>query len=165
MTAFEVGVRKEDYLTIVSPQVTPLQKETLDPLLSRSLSLLVKAKRISEPPQDFDFDINYQGRLSLAMAGVQSNAMEATLAKWQPYSEASPVFDNVDWDKGFRQSWLASGSPADVLVDFDTMMEKRKEIEQLQLAEAQAQISETASKAYRNISKAAEDGSPAEQLV
>ncbi len=165
MTAFEVGVRKEDDLTIVSPQVTPLQKETLDPLLTRSLELLVKAKRIDQPPQSFDFDIAYQGRLSLAMASVQSNAMEATLAKWQPYGEITPVYENVNFDEGFRQSWLSSGAPADVLTDFDKMMEARAEREELNKAAAQAQVAETASKAYSNVLKAPEDGSVAESLT
>ncbi len=165
MTAFEVGVRKEDDLTIVSPQVTPLQKETLDPLLIRSLELLVKAKRIPQPPQTFDFDIAYQGRLSLAMASVQSNAMEATLAKWQPYSEVTPVYRNLDWHKAFRTSWLASGAPADVLTDFDEMIKELKEEEELNKAAAQAQIAETASKAFKNVGTTPEEGSPAEALV
>jgi len=165
MTAYEVGVRKEDDLTIVSPQVTPLQKETLDPLLTRSLELLVKAKRIPEPPQTFDFDIAYQGRLSLAMASVQSNAMEATLAKWQPYGEVTPVYENVNFDEGFRQSWLSSGAPADVLTDFDAMIEERKKRKQLEETAAQAQVAETASKAYKNVQAAPEEGSVAEQLV
>ena len=165
MTAFEVGIRKEDDLTIVSPQVTPLQKEMLDPLLVRSLNLMVKAKRIPEPPRTFDFDIAYQGRLSLAMASVQSNAMEATLAKWQPYSEISPVFRNLNWHKAFRTSWLASGAPADVLTDFDEMIKELKKESDLLEAQAQAEVADTASKAYRNVAKAAEAGSPAEQLV
>ena len=165
MTAFEVGVRKEDDLTIVSPQVTPLQKETLDPLITRSLELLVKAKRIEQPPQSFDFDIAYQGRLSLAMASVQSNAMEAVLAKWQPYGEITPVYQNVNFDKGFRTSWLAGGAPADVLTDFDEMMEKRQEEEELQKAAAQAQIAETGSKAFKNVNQTVEEGSVAEQIV
>ena len=165
MTAFEVGIRKEDDLTIVSPQVTPLQKETLDPLLSRSLNLLVKAKRIPEPPQTFDFDIAYQGRLSLAMASVQSNAMEATLAKWQPYAEVSPVYENMKWDEGFRKSWLASGAPADVLTDFDEMMEKRVENAELEKAAAQAQVAESASKAFKNVSGAVDESSVAAGLV
>ena len=165
MTAFEVGIRKEDDLTIVSPQVTPLQKETLDPLLSRSLNLLVKAKRIKEPPQSFDFDIAYQGRLSLAMASVQSNAMEATLAKWAPYAENTSVLENVNFDEAFRKSWLASGAPADVLNDFDTMIEKRVENEQLQKAQVQAEIADEASKALRNTNQAIEPNSVAEQIV
>ncbi len=165
MTAFEVGVRKEDDLTIVSPQVTPLQKETLDPLLTRSLELLVKAKRIPSPPQSFDFDIAYQGRLSLAMASVQSNAMEATLAKWQPYAEATPVYRNLNWHTAFRKSWLSSGAPADVLTDFDEMIEQLKKEDELVEAAAQAQVAETASKAFKNVSTAAEEGSVAEALT
>ncbi|KKM17059.1 hypothetical protein LCGC14_1679610, partial [marine sediment metagenome] len=164
MTAFEVGVRKEDDLTIVSPQVTPLEKETLDPLLTKVLNLLVKARRIEEPPESFDFDIAYQGRLSLAMASVQSNAMEATLAKWQPYAEITPVFENVSFDKGFRLSWLASGAPADVLTNFEEMLKARKSQAELDELAAQTQIAETGSKAYRNVAKAAEEGSLAEQI-
>jgi len=165
MTAFEAGIRKEDDLTIVSPAITSLQKETLDPLLTRTLKLLVKAKRIPEPPVSFDFDIAYQGRLALAMASVQSNAMEVTLAKWAPYSEISPVFENVDWDGSFRESWLASGAPADKLTDFDKMIEERTEVRQIQMAQAEAEVAETGSKAYRNVANAAESGSPAEALV
>ena len=165
MTAFEVGVRKEDDLTIVSPQVTPLQKETLDPLLTRSLNLLVKAKRIEEPPESFDFDVNYQGRLSLAMAAVQTNAMEATLSKWAPYAQLSPVLENIDWDKGFRESWLASGAPADVLKDFDEMMEARQKQQQLQEAAAQASIAKDGAKALKDASSTPEENSPAEQLM
>ena len=99
------------------------------------------------------------------MASVQSNAMEATLAKWQPYGEVSPVYENVNWDEAFRKSWLASGAPADVLKDFDEMIEERKENIALQKAAAQAEVADTASKAYRNVSKASEPDSLAEQLV
>lgn len=165
MTAFEVGVRKEDDLTIVSPQVTPLQKETLDPLLSRSLNLLVKAKRIPEPPETFDFDIAYQGRLSLAMAAVQTNAMESALNKWAPYAQLSPVLENVNFDKGFRKSWLASGAPADVLTDFEEMMAARQQQQQLQEAAQQAEVAKNASKAYKDGSGAPDEGSAAEQLM
>ncbi len=152
MTLGEAVIRKEDDLSIVSPQVTPLQKETLDPLLSRSLSLLVKAKRIEEPPQTFDFDIAYQGRLSLAMASVQADAMLNTLAKWQPYGEVSPVYRNLDWHQAFRKSWLAAGAPADVLVEFDAMIEAINKENKMQVEAQEAQTAESASKAIKNLS-------------
>jgi len=164
MTAYEVGVRKEDDLTIVSPQITPLQKETLDPILIRSLDLMIEAQRIKKPPQTFDFDISYQGRLSLAMASVQSNAMEATLAKWQPYGEVTPVYENVNFDEGFRQSWLSSGAPADVLTDFDEMLANRKKRNDANEQAEQAQTAETASKAFSNVNQTIEPDSLAEQL-
>ena len=91
--------------------------------------------------------------------------MEATLAKWAPYAQLSPVFDNVEWDVGFRTSWLSSGAPADSLKDKDLMNAERAEIKEMQIQQAQADIADTASKAYRNVAKSAEPGSPAEALV
>jgi hypothetical protein len=165
MTAFEAGIRKEDDLTIISPAVTSLQKETLDPLLSRVLDLLIEIGKIESPPVSFDFDVAYQGRLSLAMASVQANAMEATLAKWSPYAQISPVFENVNWDEAFRESWLAAGAPADKLTDFDAMKARREEVEQMQMGQAQADIADTASKAFRNVGTTPEEGSPAAELI
>ncbi|KKK85512.1 hypothetical protein LCGC14_2772560, partial [marine sediment metagenome] len=106
MTATEVVERVEEKIVEIAPAITSLQKEIFSPLIERVLSLLVKAKRIPEPPVSFDFDIVYQGRLALAMSNLQTNAIEATLAKWAPHADRIPVFDNVDFDKSFRLSWL-----------------------------------------------------------
>lgn len=78
--------------------------------------------------------------------------------------QVSPVLENVNFDTSFRMSWLNAGAPAEGLSDFDEMIEKRKEVEQLQIAVAQAEVGETASKAYRNVQKAPEQGSLAEAL-
>ena len=165
MTLGETIIRKEDDLVMVAPPIISLQKETFSPLIERSLNLLKSVKKIPEPPVSFDFDIVYQGRLALAMSNIQTNAIEATLAKWQPYSEGTGVFENVNFDSSFRRSWLNAGAPAEDLTDFDEMVKGRAETEQLQTAAAQAEIAETGSKAYRNVTKAAESPSPAEVLV
>lgn len=167
MTAFETASRIEENIIMVAPAISSLQKEIFSPLITRILRLLIKAKRIPESPVSFDFDIVYQGRLALAMSNLQTNAMEATLAKWQPYVQIAPTnpYDNVDFDKSFRTSWLNSGAPAEGLRDFDEMIADRKQVRELQMAAAQAEVTETGSKAYRNVSKAAEAGSPAETLV
>lgn len=165
MTAFEVGVRKEDDLSVVSPAVTSLQKETLDPLLGRALNLLIGMGKIEKPAQSFDFDIAYQGRLALAMAAVQTNAMLATLSLWAPYAQVKPeIFENINFDKSIRESWLASGAPAKNLNDFDEMIAQRQEIVDIQKASAQADIADTASKAYRNVSNVPDEGSLAAGL-
>jgi len=163
-SATESMLRKEDDLALISPPITALQKEIFSPLISRVLNLLVKARRIPEPPVSFDFDIVYQGRLALAMSNLQTNAIDATLMKYAPYAEASAVFDNVDWDTSFRTSWLNAGAPAEGLKDVDQMEEERAAAAELQEAAAQAEIAETASKAHRNVSKAPEAGSLAEAL-
>lgn len=164
-SATEAAMRKEDDLTIIAPAITSLQKEIFNLIILRVLNLAMRAKRIPEPPVSFDFDIVYQGRLALAMSNVQTNAIEATLAKWQPYAQISPVLENVNFDTSFRMSWLNAGAPAEGLSDFDEMIVKREEVEQLQVAAAQTEIAESASKAYRNVQKTPEPGSPAESIV
>ncbi len=165
MTLGEAVIRKEDDLVMVAPPIISLQKETFSPLVERSMNLLKSVKKIPEPPVSFDFDIVYQGRLALAMSNIQTNAIEATLAKWQPYTEITNVLDNVDFDKAFRLTWLNGGAPADALKDFDDMIAEREEIKQLQDAAAQAEIAETGSKAFRNVQKASESGSLAEAIA
>lgn len=165
MTATEVVERVEEKIILISPAITSLQKEIFSPLISRVLNLLIRARRIPPPPVSFDFDIVYQGRLALAMSNMQTNAIEATLAKWAPYADVAPVFDNVGWDTSFRMSWLNAGAPAEGLKDFDEMLEEREEVKQLQVAAARAEIADSASKAYRNVAKAPEAGSVAEALV
>ena len=167
MTATEVVERVEEKIVNIAPAITSLQKEIFSPLITRVLNLLIKAERIPSPPVSFDFDIVYQGRLALAMSNLQTNAIEATLAKWQPYVQLAPnnPYDNVDFDVSFRTSWLNSGAPAEGLKDVDEMNEKRQEIEELQVAQAQAQIANDASKAFRNVNETIESGSPAEALL
>ena len=165
MTATEVVERVEEKIILISPAITSLQKEIFSPLISRVMNLLIRAGRIPAPPVSFDFDIVYQGRLALAMSNMQTNAIEATLAKWAPYAQVSPVFDNVDFDTSFRTSWLNAGAPAEGLKDFDEMQEERQEVKELQVAAAQADIADSASKAYRNVANAPEEGSIAESLV
>lgn len=164
MTATEVQERVEEKIVHIAPAITALQKEIFSPLITRVLRLIIDAGIIEEPPMSLDYDIVYQGRLALAMSNIQTNAIEATLAKWAPYAE-SGVFSNVDFDTSFRMSWLNAGAPAEGLKDYDEMMEERKEVEDLQRAAAEAEVGETASKAYRNVTKATEEGSLAESLL
>ena len=165
MTAFEAAGRIEESIVMIAPAISSLQKEIFSPLLSRVLNLLIKSKRIPEPPVSFDFDIVYQGRLALAMSTVQSNAMEATLAKWQPYDEKWNVFNEVDFSTSFRTSWLNSGAPAEGLKDIEQKEAEEREDRELQLATAQAEIAKTGSEAFRNVNKPIEENSLAEQLV
>jgi hypothetical protein len=164
MTATEVDARVEEKIIHIAPAITALQKEIFSPLIGRVLDLLIKSKRIPAPPQSFDYDIIYQGRLALAMSNMQTGAQETTLAKWGPYAAVSPVFDNVDWDKSFRMSWLNAGAPAENLVDWDLMMERRAKQEADMQAAQEAEVSKTASEAYKNVATSPEPGSIAESL-
>ena len=165
MTATETQIRKEDDLVIIAPPITALQKEIFSPLIERTLNLLKSVKKVPEPPVSFDFDIVYQGRLALAMTNIQTNAIEATMAKWAPYDERMRVFDEINGSRSFRLSWLNSGAPAEGLrPEEDVLADRQKEQQQQDVAIA-AETAETGSKAFRNVQKASESGSLAEALI
>ena len=169
MTAREVDARVEELIVIVTPAVVSLANEIFSPMLTRVLDLLLKTpkkgKRIPQPPASFDYDVVYQGRLALAMANVQSNAQLTVLAAYQPYQEITPVLENVDMDKTFRDSWINAGANAENLTDFEEMLEARRARQQADELAAQAETAETGSKALKNLSGTPEAGSLAEALV
>jgi len=165
MTAFEVSKRVEESFGMLAPALSSLQKEMLDPLIMRSLELLIDAGRIDAPPKGLEYDIVYQGRLSLAMNTLQSNAVEIHLAKWAPYLQIKPdIFDNMDLDKAFRHTGLNNGVPVDIFTNERERDIVRQERAALERAAAASQIGAEASKAYRNISKSPEAGSLAMEL-
>lgn len=168
MTATEVDARIEELIVIVTPAVVSLANEIFSPMLTRVLDLLMKtskkSKRIPQPPASFDYDVVYQGRLALAMANVQSNAQLTVLAAYQPYQEITPVLENVDIDKTFRDSWINAGANAENLTDFDKMIAARRVRQQADELAAQAETAETGSKALKNLSGAVDESSLAAAL-
>ena len=167
MSATEAAIREKELLVIATPAVVSLANEIFSPMLTRVLDLLLKSKkdnRIPQPPGDFDYDVVYQGRLALAMSNVQANAQEVVLAKYAPYAEVTPIFENVDMDKVIRHAWISGGAPAENLTDYDQMIAARAERKQLEDAAAAAQIGESASKAYKNVSGVPDEGSLASAL-
>ncbi len=158
MTATEVDARIEELIVIVTPAVVSLANEIFSPMLTRVLDLLIrtpkKGKRIPSPPDAFDYDVTYQGRLALAMANVQSNAALTVLAAYQPYSEITPVLENVNIDMTFRESWVNAGANAENLTDFDAMIEARRIKQEADELAAQAETAKTGSEAIKNLSGA-----------
>ena len=168
MTATEADIRQQSKLVILAPMVNALQTELFDPLLSRVLNLMVEERQkpaIQEPPKDFDFDVVYQGRLAVAMATLQANAIETHLAKWAPYEELFPVNDNIDIDAAYRRTALNSGVPGDILRTPEERDEIRNDRTQKQEAAQQAEIAATAAKAYKDASVPVQAGSVLEQLA
>jgi hypothetical protein len=163
MSATEAVIREKELIVIATPAIVSLENEIFSPMLTRILDLLMRTtkrgKRVPQPPASFDYDVTYHGRLSLAMSNVQANAQEVILAKYAPYAEATPIFENVDMDRTFRTAWISGGAPAENLTDFDEMIEARQQRQQLEEAAAAAQVGESASKAYKNVSGVPEAGS------
>lgn len=149
MTATEANFRYEEKMVMLAPTIAGLQKELLDPLVTRSMELLIEHKKIE--PIGEEVDVAYQGRLSLAMSNMQTNAVELWAAKWSPYQEFYPVLDNVDLDGASVDSALAMGVQAKRVRTQREVDEIRKPTQDAMQMQQQAQLAETGSKAIKNI--------------
>ena len=160
-SATEAQIRKQDGMVIVSAVVGAVQKDALDPIITRSL-LLIDKRKLPPAPRKFDFDIVYQGRLAMAMSALQADAIELHLAKWQPYAELG-VYDNFKMNEGFQASAIANSVPAILLNEVTVVSEKQAAARQKQELAATAEAAETASKALKNVSGPIDETSLAAQ--
>jgi hypothetical protein len=166
-SATEAEIRQAGKLVIVAPMVAGQQKELFDPLAVQSLQLLSQKggkEAIKPAPDDFEFDIVYQGRLAKAMSQLQSNAIELWLGKWTALEEIWPVSDNVDMDEAARLTANNSGVPGQVMRSIKDREAMRKERKAKQDMAEGAEIGATAAKAIKDVSGAVDPTSVVAQL-
>ena len=154
MTATEVEARVEEKLVLLSPAINGQKGELTDPVIERSGALLIRHNILPPKPEGLKTEIIYTGRLAMAMSTMQSNALGSVMAKWAPYQEVHPIYDNVDMDKAFKQDARAHGVPETLLLDKIRVQGARDKRTQMQMAEPGSKIMEKASKAYKNIYEA-----------
>lgn len=154
----EIAQRVEEGFVILAPLVATMQRDLLDPLMFDILDKLTE-EELPKFPEKFDMKLVYQGRLSLAMSSMQTNAIETVLAKWAVYDEKYQVFDNINVDDSFKLSAINTGVPAKLFKDEKDVMALREARNAPIAAAQQAQIAAEASKAYKNVTTAPQDGS------
>ena len=151
MTATEVEARMEEKMVLLSPAINGQKGELTDPVIERAGKLLIRHSVIQPKPEGLKTEIIYTGRLAMAMSTMQSNALGSVMAKWTPYLEVHPVFDNVDMDRAFKHDARAHGVPETLLIDMNQVEATRQNRSQMNAAPQGAEIMEKASKAYKNI--------------
>jgi hypothetical protein len=154
MTATEVEARMEEKMVLLSPAINGQKGELTDPLIERAGKLLIRNNILAPKPYGLKTEIIYTGRLAMAMSTMQSNALGSVMAKWSPYMEVHPIFDNIDMDKAFKHDARAHGVPETLLLDSMQVKSTRDERKTMETAPQGAEIMEKASKAYKNIHEA-----------
>ncbi len=154
MTATEVDARMEEKMVLLSPAINGQKGELTDPLIERVGKLLIRHGIIEPKPEGLKTEIIYTGRLAMAMSTMQSNALGSVMAKWAPYLEIKPIFDNVDMDKAFKHDARAHGVPETLLLDKAIVDATRQGRQQMEQAPQQAEIMEKGSKAFKNVADA-----------
>lgn len=158
---------KAGYMQLVLP-VTRFYIECLTPLVERSVMLLLRNYRIPPPPPELEgFSVEYLGRLALALQEQQADALQRFAQFSMGMEQVVPNFtvDTINTDRAGRSMATVFGVKES---DLNTEEEKaairqkrEQEMQQAKLMEA----AQAAGSAYKDASGAAEDGSPAEQLM
>ncbi len=151
MTATEVEARMEEKMVLLSPAINGQKGELTDPVIERTGKLLIRHGMLPLKPEGLQTEIIYTGRLAMAMSTMQSNALGSVMAKWAPYAEMHPIYDNLDLDKAFKADARAHGVPETLLRDINQVKADRQSKQAMEMLEPGAEIMEKASVAYKNV--------------
>jgi hypothetical protein len=137
MTATEVNVRYELMQRLLGPTLGRLQNDFLDPLVSRTFKILMRAGQLPEVPEALrdaggEMDIEYTGPLARAQRMTEADSMNRWVSNLAPLAQLKPdILDNVDFDQFARELGETLGVPA-------TNMRSEIEIKRLRKAREEA---------------------------
>lgn len=168
-TTVEIDERLKEGLRRLASPIGRLIAEVMDKLITRSLLLLIENGEIPEPPpglQGKGIKVQYISFLVLMLRQYQANAF----IRWvQLVSEAEAVFpgvkDNVNADRAIRDiagTFGVKGTHINSQKQVDEIRKQRAaEVEQQKQLEMQQQLAQ----AYKQTTKAPQEGSLAEAVL
>jgi hypothetical protein len=167
-TTTEIIERIREGLRRLAMPVSRIESELLTPTIERSVWLLIRNGRIPYPPPELAgvFGIEYLGELGLALRNQQAKGF----VQWvSVVANMAPIFpeavDLVGVDKGVRRLAETSGVNIEDVASEDEVAVKRQARQQAQAAAQALEAAESAGKAYGPLTKKAEDGSAAAELM
>lgn len=173
-TATEVMQLVEEQQTLLSPFLGRLNRELFDKTLTRVVNLMFTMNKVPDPPDEIarsfesgepvNYQINYVGKLALALKAQGIQGFRRTVQILAPLAEVNPgiLSDNFDLDTAARAIGRGEGVPSDWMNTADEAQEiKQRRLQQQQMA----QLAEQGPEALEKMSKAPEEGSPAKSLM
>ena len=115
-----------------------MQAELLQPLISRSFALLLRAGLLPQPPQELqgqDIDIEYVSPLAKAQKMTDLQSMLRGFETMLQLSQVAPVMDYLDQDRLVEYVVETTGMPARIIKSSAQVQQERR-----QKAEAAAQV-------------------------
>lgn len=172
-TTLEIMERVKQAMKKLALPVYRLRKELFEPVITRSILLLIRNGRIPYPDEygvpelvGKGFGIKFLGELALTMRDQQARAFQQLVGLT---ATLDPVFpgakDIINIDRAMPDIAASFGAKVEHLStpeEIAAARQKREQDEQLQRAAIAAQ---TAAEGYQKTSKKAEEGSLAEQVM
>ena len=163
MTATEVQVRYELMQRLLGPTLGRLQQDFLDPLISRTFNILMRAKRLPNPPEivvemKAEYDVAYIGPLPRAQRMQIVESINQFVGNMANVAEVFPqVLDIPDMDEIAREVARLSGVPAKLIRDEKAVQKERDEKAERQQKMAMAAAAQEAGKAAQEVGKGAQE--------
>jgi len=160
MTATEVAARVEEKMLILAPTLGRLISELLDPIITRTLNILLRNQLIPPPPMELDsYKIEYTSPLARAQRMEDIKAINNTIAMIAPIAQGIPtVLDKINADKFADEIASINKVPPGIIRDENEVNEIRKaraeaaEAQmQMQALQGAADIAKTGSEAAKNL--------------
>ena len=149
MTATEIQVRYDLMQRVLGPTLGRLERELLEPVITRTFKIMARRGVIPPPPavvgDNLQLNIRYVGPLSRAQKQAEINAFMTFIQEAGMLAQMNPeVLDHVDMDASLR--WLHDHHdlPNIILIDPRVVAEKRQARQQQQDAMAQQQFQSAA---------------------
>ena len=173
MTAFEVDARTQAKLRQTVPLVGQRQSDLFNPLIHRTIGLLLRAGKLPPLPDalvDVDYSIQYLGQIALSLKQLDVLGWMKVQEQIKPFAEMGDVakvqeiLDNFEIDLIYRDSARNNGVPATWIKAEQQRNKERQARAEAQQAQAMMAQANDLSKAYKNVSQTPEEGSIAEGL-
>jgi len=168
-TAYEVREMVEEKMNILGPFLGRLMVELLDVMLGRVFWVLYRNGYITPVPPELinqGLNIEYIGRLALAMRRYETAAAMDALQLTQSIAQADQsVLDNWNMDEVVAGTAQRSGVPVKYLRPANERDRMRQARMQQMMAREQDAAAQAVAQQVPNLSRAPEEGSPAEALL
>jgi len=166
----EVMERINEKMTILGPAVGRYLSEVLNPIVQRTIGILLRRGKLPDPPPELmmnpNYEIDFVGALAQAQRRSELNTLVTSLTMVSNMAQFTPeVLDKVNPDKITDEVWSITGAPIKVLRDDDEVAQIRQGraeqmAQQKQMAELAggAQIAKDAGSAASSFAKSKETG-------
>lgn len=159
MTATEFIRRQQEGMRKLSPVLSRIENEALQPIIETVIRLVLENKLYPPPPvADLNYEIKYMSPIAQAQSAVEADSVMQTLAFYgqvMQLTQSASVMDNLDINK------LARKIPLDTFRLSPEFMKTEGEVRRAQQAQAQEQqamqamqMAEPITKSIKNLAEA-----------
>jgi len=166
-TAFEIQKRIEFQMRILGPMFGSHNFEFLDPLIERSIDLLLRDDQFDPIPdqiQDGGFKPKYIGPLSKAQKISEASSLQEYLTVYFSIISNAPQVVQTNPELSVMHNWKkifdimadARSVPLTIFNDEKRITEETEKLKQMQQAQAEAEMAKQGASAYKDIQSGAQ---------